>query len=94
MLLADARVSREPARVQLVDFGSSSIQIEIFAYVTTSNWNEFLGVQEELLLRIRDMVTEIAGGFALPSQTIYRPRDLDLDAVDPRHPPVPNPLRR
>ena len=94
LLLADARVSREPARVRLVDFGSSSIQIEIFAYVTTSNWNESLGVREELLLRIRDMVTEIAGGFAFPSQTIYRPRDLDLDAVDPRHPPVPHPLRR
>ena len=63
MLLAHPRASREPARVRLVDFASSSIQVEIFAYVTTSDWNEFLGVQEELLLCIRDMVTEIAGGF-------------------------------
>src|SRR5262249_54388963 len=94
MLLADARVSREPARVQLVDFGSSSIQIEICAYATTSNWNEFRGVKEDLLLRTGNMVTETAGGFPLPPKTIYPPRDPAPDAVDPSHPPVPNPLRR
>jgi len=81
MLLAHPRVSDDPARVRLVDFASSSIQVEIFAYVTTPDWNDFLAVQEDLLLRIRDMVNEIAGGFAFPSRTIYGPRDPDLDAA-------------
>jgi MscS family membrane protein len=82
MLLAHPRVSEDPARVRLVDCASSSMQIEIFAYVKTPDWNEFLGVQEELLLRIIDLVNEIAGGFALPARTVYGRRDPDLDAAD------------
>jgi MscS family membrane protein len=82
LLLAHPRVSEDPARVRLVDLASSSIQVEIFAYVTTRDWNDFLEVQQDLLLRIIELVNTIAAGFAFPSQTQYRPRDPGLDAAD------------
>jgi MscS family membrane protein len=48
------------------------LELEIFAYVCTRDYNEFLAVREDIYLRIIDIVTESATGFALPSQTIYR----------------------
>ena len=68
MLLAHPRVSEDPARVRLVDLASSSIQVEIFAYVSTRDWNDFLEVQQDLLLRIIELVNTIAAGFAFPSR--------------------------
>jgi hypothetical protein len=53
---------------------------EIFAYIETSDINEFLAVQEDLLLRIMDVVGASGSGFAFPSQTIYAGTDAGLDA--------------
>jgi MscS family membrane protein len=82
LLLAHPRVSPDPARVRLVDLAGSSIQVEIFAYVLTSDWSEFLDVQQDLLLRIIELVNRVAAGFAFPAQTEYRPRNPELDAAD------------
>jgi MscS family membrane protein len=82
MLLAHPRVEPDPARVRLVELASSSIQVEVFAYVRTSDWSEYLDVQQDLLLRIIEAVNRIAAGFAFPAQTEYRPRDPALDAAD------------
>lgn len=82
MLLAHPRVSPDPARVRLVDLAASSIQVEVFAYVQTSDGSEFLDVQQDLLLRIIELVNRVAAGFAFPAQTEYRPRDPKLDAAD------------
>ncbi len=75
MLLAHPRVGDDEVRVRFVELASASIQIEIRAYVTTRNWDEFLGIQEDLLLRIVDLVVEAGTGLASPSQTIYLARD-------------------
>ena len=81
MLLAHPRVSPDPARVRLVDLAASSIQVEVFAYVQTSDGSEFLDVQQDLLLRIIELVNRVAAGFAFPAQTEYQPRDPELDAA-------------
>ena len=39
----------------------------------------FLAVQEDLFLRIADIVSEAGSGFAFPSQTAYLARDAGLD---------------
>lgn len=40
----------------------------------------FLAIQEDILLRIVDIVKEAGSGFAYPSQTAYIGRDTGLDA--------------
>ena len=82
MLLAHPRVGGDQLHVRLVELASSSIQIEIQAYVTTRSGDEFLGVQEDLLLRIVDLVVEAGTGFAFPSQTAYLARDRGPTAAD------------
>lgn len=75
MLIAHPKVLNEPARVRFVGFGQSSLDIEIFAYVRTTDFNEFAAIREDLLLRIFDIVARAGGSFAFPSQTVYLRRD-------------------
>lgn len=81
LLVAHPRVHPDPARVRFVSFGAYSLDVEVFAYVTTADINEYLAVQEDLLLRIMDVVAASGTGFAFPSQTIYASSDTGLDAA-------------
>src|SRR5690606_493683 len=78
MLVSHPRVSPEPARVRFVGFGDYSLNLEIFAYVRTSDFDEFLAVKEDIFLRIMDIVAESGTGFAFPSQTLYMGSDTGL----------------
>jgi MscS family membrane protein len=79
LLLAHSKVDADPARVRFVGFGAYSLDLEIYAYVRTSDWNEFLAVREDLLLLMMDVVESSGSGFAFPSQTVYLGRDDGLD---------------
>ncbi len=78
LLLAHPRITEDPARVRFVGFGAYSLDIEIFCYVETRDWNDFLAVREDLYLRIIDVVNESGSGFAFPSSTMYVAPDTGL----------------
>jgi MscS family membrane protein len=66
--------------VRFVAFGPYSLDLEIFAYVRTADYNEFLAVREDLYLRMMDVVAASGTGFAFPSQTLYSgARGLDAE---------------
>ncbi len=79
LLIRHPRVAIEPARVRFVGYGAFSLDIEIFAYVTTRDFSEFLAIQEDINLRIKDIVEGIGAGFAFPSQTLYLERSAGPD---------------
>lgn len=85
MLIAHPRVFEELRRVRFVGFGSSSLDIEIFTYITTEDWSEFLAIREDIFLRVMDIVAASGTGFAFPSQTLYLGRDSGLDADKTGH---------
>ncbi len=62
-------------RVHVVGFGDWSIKIEVYVYIDTTTFAEFLAIQEELMLRFVELVNESGSGFAFPSQTTYIARD-------------------
>ncbi|HET6489851.1 MAG TPA: mechanosensitive ion channel domain-containing protein [Syntrophales bacterium] len=80
LLYQHPRVDSATARIRLVAFGASSLDAEIFAYVLEKDFDAFLPVQEDLLLRIMDIVEASGSGFAFPSQTVYMSKDGGLDA--------------
>ncbi|HSJ95602.1 MAG TPA: mechanosensitive ion channel family protein, partial [Myxococcota bacterium] len=80
LLYAHPKVSAEPARVRFLGFGSSSLDLEVFAYVLARDFDEYLEVSEDLNLRIMDVVAAAGTGFAFPSQTLYVRPDDGLDA--------------
>src|SRR5215475_4335687 len=79
LLLGHPRVHPDPVRARFVGFGASSLDVELFAYVTTSDWGEFLGIREDILLRIMDIVEQAGTAIAFPSQTLYLGRDRARD---------------
>ena len=79
MLLAHPELIEESARVRFIKYGDYSKDVEIFAYVHTGDWIEFLEIQEDVLLRVEDIIEAAGTGFAFPSQTTYISRDKGLD---------------
>jgi MscS family membrane protein len=79
ILLAHPRITEDPARVRFVAFGAYSLDLEVFAYANTNDWNEFLQIREDIYLRFMDAVAEAGTGFAFPSSTTYVGRDDGLD---------------
>lgn len=79
LLKGDPQV--ETARARLVKFGDSSLDIEVWAYVRTADWVEFLGIREDLLLRMLDIIEQGGTALAFPSQTLYLGRDRGNDPI-------------
>ena len=84
MLYAHPLVHPDPVRIRFVGFGAYSLDLEIFAYVRATDYGEFLAVQEDVYLRIMDIVAASGTGFAFPSQTTYFARDTGLDPARQR----------
>jgi MscS family membrane protein len=80
LLYQHPRVDSATARARFIGFGQSSLNVEVFAYVLETVNEVFLAVQEDLLLRIMDLVETSGSGFAFPSQTLYMAKDGGLDA--------------
>lgn len=80
MLYSHPKVERDDARIRFVGFGGSSLDLEIFAYVQATEMSEFLAIQEDLLLRIMDIIAKAGTGMAFPSQTTYLAKDTPLDS--------------
>jgi len=79
MLVAHPRALSDSFRVRLVGLGEASLNVEMLAYIDTSDYAEFLAVREDVFLRTIDLVAEAGTGFALPSRTLYLSRDKGLD---------------
>lgn len=79
LLLQHPMVTAEPSRARFVGFGNHSVDIEIFAYVQTNDNNVFLGVREDIFLRLIDIVDSSGTGFAFPSTVNYLARDSGVD---------------
>jgi len=65
------QVEAESSRIRLVDFGAQAVELELFAYVLTSDVPTFLAVREDLLLRIADIVESAGSAFARPTEFLY-----------------------
>ena len=79
VLVAHPKVSNDPARVRFSNFGDSSLDVEVLAYVLTTDFSEFVAVREDLYLRFMDVIDKSGTGFAFPSQTLYMAKDDGLN---------------
>jgi MscS family membrane protein len=80
LLYSHPRVLADPARIRFVGFGDYSLDLDVFAYVETTDYGEYLEVAEDLNLRIMNIVSEAGSGFAIPSRTTYVESGAGLDA--------------
>lgn len=80
MLAETDHVSRDGFWVRFVGYGESSLDVEVFAYIHASNYDEFLERQETVLLSIGRIVEANGSGFAFPSRTVYLAHDKISDS--------------
>jgi MscS family membrane protein len=81
LLEAHPVIETSSARIRLVDFSVRAIELELFAYVLTADWLEFLALREELLLQVVAIVESSGTRFAEPM----------LVAANPSAAPSPEP---
>jgi small-conductance mechanosensitive channel len=81
LLIAHPKVHPDPARVRFTGYGAYSLEFEIFSYVATADWNQYLAIREDLLLRIMEVVSRSGAQFAFPSQVNYLARDAAPDSA-------------
>jgi MscS family membrane protein len=79
ILYSHPRVLPDPARVRFAGFGDWSLDVDVFAYIDTTDYGEYLEIAEDLGLRIMDAVGQAGSSFAFPSQTAYVEAGRGLD---------------
>ena len=57
--------------IRLDKFNDSSIDILIYCFTSTNDWEQFLLIKEELAFKIKEEVETLGLNFAFPSQSIY-----------------------
>lgn len=88
IMIGHPMVMNEPSRVRFVRFGLHGFEVEMFCYVRSTDWNEYLAVVEDLNIRILRVVEESGAGFAFPGATLrpeveeglMRQRQLEAEA--------------
>jgi len=66
ILRQHSKVETGDIPVRLIGIGSYSLDVEVFAYVTTSDFDVFLGVQQELLIEMLQAVERVGAALAVP----------------------------
>jgi MscS family membrane protein len=75
LLFEHSSIETSSVRVRFINIAASSFSVEIFAYVFAVDWNQFLEIQEGLLLNIIAIIEQAGAEIALPSQTTYLAAD-------------------
>lgn len=75
LLLDQELVEKDTARVRFVRIAPYSLDVEVFSYLLTTDYNDFLAQQEALLLSILDRVAAAGTALAVPSQMNFLARD-------------------
>lgn len=66
LLVTHEKIQDDPLRVRLTGFGREGFELQVYAYVSTSDYAEYLEIAEELNLGIVDVVAKSGTNFAVP----------------------------
>ncbi|HWP65561.1 MAG TPA: mechanosensitive ion channel family protein [Candidatus Limnocylindria bacterium] len=70
LLLSHPKIDPDTARARFVGFSLHSLDVEIYAYVRTTDFNEYLAIREEIYLRVVELVLATGTDFALQQRGI------------------------
>jgi len=57
--------------VRFMQFGASSLDIEVMCWFITTDFNKFRVIRQDILLAIMDVVEKAGSAFAFPTQTVH-----------------------
>jgi MscS family membrane protein len=71
LLGSHERVVQDNHRVRFIDFAEHSLTVEVYAYLTTTDWPEFLELAEQLNIRVLEIVAEAGTSLFMPAKALY-----------------------
>ncbi len=77
--------------VRFKQFGASSLDIEIMAWFQISDWGEFQGIRQEVLLRFMGVVQAAGTSMAFPTQTVHLSGGAAAPSPSAAHHPLGSP---
>lgn len=75
ILYAHPKVNPQPARIRFIEITTDALKLEVFAYINAIDFDRFLEIQEDIYLRMLDVIKASGTDLALPSQTVYLGKD-------------------
>jgi MscS family membrane protein len=72
ILQAHPQVETGNLPVRFVGVGPYSLDVEVVAYITTTDYDEFLALQQQLLLRMLQAVEKVGTALAVPLQETFK----------------------
>jgi MscS family membrane protein len=65
-LESNKNVTQDDWRVRFVEFGEYSKNVEVFAYIETTNWRDFLAISEDINLQTAAALRSVGVALAVP----------------------------
>lgn len=81
-VMMDAHPDLDHDQIIMVNFnafGASSLDFFVYAYTNTTDWKEYHGVKQRVLLAIMDIILEHGADIAYPTSTIKLPDAISVD---------------
>jgi MscS family membrane protein len=80
ILKQDPRIVPSTDRVRFLRFAESNLELEVVAYVFARNWDHFLEIQEEILMKIRAQIEATGVMFGYPARALFVKNCVDINA--------------
>ncbi len=72
MLIKHPRIDKNLTLLVYFDqFGDSSLNIFIYTFTDTADWEEYLAIKQDVMFKIMEIVEKNGSAFAFPSESIY-----------------------
>ncbi len=72
MLKTHPRIAKDQLMmIYFTEFGDSSLNIFIYCFTDTADWEEYLAIRENVNLKIMEIIEKHGASFAFPSTSIY-----------------------
>jgi MscS family membrane protein len=68
---------KETLLVNFESFGESALNIFVYTFTNTSNWERYLNIREDIHMKIIQIVEKNGSSFAFPSRSIYMEQTTD-----------------
>lgn len=75
ILYAHPSITEDALKVRFSGITETGLKLEVWSYIQAADFDSFQEVQEDILLRMIDVVAKSGTAFAYPSQTLYMAGD-------------------
>ena len=62
-------------------FNASSIEFQIYTFTKTTNWVEFQAIQDDVMIKAEQIITECGAECAFPTTTLHVPEGVDVRTI-------------